>query len=214
MWSFIFVFQNKGIITTPKETEEPKSLTRISRHFFRNRNIERVGIHVTWFWAGQLKTMKTTSINSKINPSSLSRRIAETYKHVQPCNIYWLTPMGRSREVLFLEGHCLAKCLFYSFSISILLYFTSTAGTLAVKKVSGVWSIYPSVCFIRVLSVLYMPVLKKVSLMILYFLHPIFLSLLLFISISMLFLEGHCCLPSGSRALVLILPTVQRRTQR
>ena len=59
-----------------------------------------------------------------------------------------------------------------------------------------------------------MPVLKKVSLMILYFLHPIFLSLLLFISISMLFLEGHCCLPSGSRALVLILPTVQRHTQR
>ena len=50
-----------------------------------------------------------------------------------------------------------------------------------------------------------MPVLP-VSLMILYFPHLTFLSLFLFISISMLFLEGHCCLPSGSRALVLILP--------
>ena len=79
--------------------------------------------------------------------------------------------MGRSREVLFLEGDRHAKCLFYSFSISILLYFSSTAGTLAVKTVSGVLSIYPSVGFIRVLSVLYLPVLKKVSLMLLHFPH-------------------------------------------
>ena len=60
-----------------------------------------------------------------------------------------------------------------------------------------------------------MPVLP-VSVMIFCFIHLTFLSLFLFISISMLFLEGHCCLPSGQRALVLILPhcALQRHTQR
>ena len=60
--------------------------------------------------------------------------------------------MGRSGEVLFLEGHCLAKCLFYSFSISLLPFFISTAGPLALKTISGVWCIYPSVRFISTLT--------------------------------------------------------------